>query len=197
MQDRVQRRDSLEWRPTRQRFIKDRPQRVGVRRRPDGPAGAAGLLGSHVAGRADDGAFLRFGTAAVGLLGQTEINDLGCAVRREEHVGRLQVAVDDAAVVGRVDGGRQSFHNPSRLGRGQRRPLEFVGQAAALDEFQRKIRLALTLADLIDLHDVGVLQAGHRFGFAAETLDLTGARIVRSHDHLDATNRFKSRWRAL
>src|SRR5262249_60804925 len=77
---------------------------VGVRADFFGPA--AGVLGGHVGGRAEDGAGARRAVAAEAL-GQSEVGDLGPAVGVEQDVGRLEVAVDDAGLVGGVGGAGQ------------------------------------------------------------------------------------------
>jgi hypothetical protein len=76
---RVQGRRRPERGPAGEALVEDRPQRVDVRRRPRCPALAAGLLGGHVARRAQDGP--GGGLAGrVELLGQAEIGDLGHGV---------------------------------------------------------------------------------------------------------------------
>ena len=41
------------------------------------------------------------------------------------------------------------------------------------------------LADFVDLHDVGMLQPGHRPGLGAEPREMIAARVVAGEDHLD------------
>ncbi len=91
-------------RPARQQLVQDRPQGVHVGRRPDRVLLAPGLLRRHVARRAHGHA--AYGQPAVALQpsGQAEIGDLGRAVGGEQDVGRLEVAVDDPALVSDVDG---------------------------------------------------------------------------------------------
>ena len=75
------------------------------------------LLGRHVAGRADDGGGRRQIPLARQPLGQAEVGHVRLAGAVEQDVGRLEVAVEDAALVGVVHGagdGRQ------QLGRGPR-----------------------------------------------------------------------------
>ena len=128
LHDRVQRGRPLERRPARQALVQDRPQRIDVRRRPDVRDLAAGLLRGHVARRAHDRAGRRQ-ARFVQLLGQAEVRDLGRAVLRQQHVGRLQVAVNDPLLVGRLHGPGQRLDQPRRLGRRQRRAIEFLVQA--------------------------------------------------------------------
>ena len=117
----------------------------------------AGLLGGHVAGRAHDLAGL--GLAAVRLepLGQAEVGDLGRAVGVEQDVGRLQVAMDDPRVMSDLNGPSQRDHqlgrSPARL-RIARQPII---QRASFQQFQRHEWQRVDLADLVDLHDVGML----------------------------------------
>src|SRR5262249_10547691 len=73
---------------------------------------------------------------------------------------RLEVAVDDAALVRVVDGPGQRLHQPGRRA-GRLRPGGGpLGQGAAVHVLEGQVGVAVVLADLVDLHDVGVLQAG-------------------------------------
>ena len=100
----VHRRGRLERRPARHQRIERRPEGIHVSRRPHVTALAAGLLRRHVARRPHD--LARAGQPAVGLqlLGQPEVGDPRVAVLVEQNIGRLQVAVDHAALVGVLDG---------------------------------------------------------------------------------------------
>ena len=67
------------------------------------PRLAEGLLGAHVAQRAEQVA--GHGQAGLGVeLGQAEVGDPEAAAGVEQQVGRLDVAVDDAERVGVVQG---------------------------------------------------------------------------------------------
>ena len=70
-----------------------------------------GLLGAHVHRRADHLAVAReerlLGEPLLDGLGDAEVDDLGhghAVVQRDQDVGRLDVAVDDALLVGVLDG---------------------------------------------------------------------------------------------
>ena len=69
-------------------------------------------------------------------LGQAEVGDLGHAVRGEQDVGRLEVAVDDPGLVGDVDGpgqgGQQLGGRPARLGVA----AQPIVQAPAVEQLQ-------------------------------------------------------------
>ena len=71
-----------------------------------------------------------------------------------------------------MDGVGQRRHQCSRLASRLRNPLDLLGQVAALDELHREVGPAVHVAHVIDLHDVGVAQAGDRLRLAQEALQL-------------------------
>ena len=113
---------------------------------------------------------------------QAEVGDPDPAVGRDEDVGRLEVAVDDAGGVG----GRQAA---ARGGEGvddlaQRPPavLQPHVEARAGDVLHRHEDVVGEGADLVDRHHVGMGELGHRLRLAQEALaaggrpdDLVGA----------------------
>ena len=114
MQDLPQERlpvGAVEDRPQRQQLVQRRAERVDVGAVVDQDALAGRLLGAHVAQRAEQVAGLR--QAGVGVeLGQAEVGDPDVAAAVDQQVGRLDVAVDDAELVGVLQ----------RLGRLRRQP---------------------------------------------------------------------------
>ena len=106
---------------------------------------------------------------------------LGVPSRRQQDVGRLEVAVDDAAAGGRACMARASVSTRAgrALARRLRRAGELLRQAAAVDELQGEEGPAVVLADLVDLHDVGVLQAGDGLGLGAEAGQFARRRRAR------------------
>ena len=88
--------------------------------------------------------------------------------------------MDDAALVGGVHGPGQRLDQRGRLARAAAAsPSSLLGQAAAVHELQREEGLAVVLADLVDLDDVGVLQAGDGLGLGAEAGQLLRRRRGR------------------
>ena len=82
------------------------------------------------------------------------------------------------------DAARQRF---DQLGRPPRRPgraVESTVQAAAVDVLQLEEGQAVGLADVVDLHDVGVLQAGDGLGLGQEADGGLGAGMGAGQDHL-------------
>ena len=75
---------------------------------------AVQLLGRHVAEAAHERAGAG-DVGPVGDVGHAQIGELHGALASEQDVGRLDVAVDDAARVNRIQGGGDSFENPQRL----------------------------------------------------------------------------------
>ena len=71
-------------------------------------------------------------------------------------------------------------------------------EVGAFDVVHREEVLSLVFSDLVDCHDVRMLQVGSRFGLGQEaphilfTGQLTGQEII-----LTATVRFRLTWRAL
>ena len=98
----------------------------------------------------------------------------------EQHVGRLQVAVDDVVLVGVLDGAGQGVHQLGGRGRGPGGAVEPQGEAAPLDILQDQIRMPVALTDFVDLDDVRVLQPGDGLRLGAEAGTLLGAAWRRA-----------------
>ena len=138
---------------------------------------AEDLLGRHVAGRAADlsGARLvnrlrlRFGVFLLfAELGDAEIQQLDPPAAGDERIGRLDVAMPDAAAVRRVE--RLGHLHPvlDGLPVGQRAAVETRPQRLPLEHFGDKIRDAVRRTDVEHRHDVGMIQAAGGARFAAE-----------------------------
>ena len=91
--------------------------------------------------------------------------------------------MDDALLMGGVDGVGEDLDQPGRLARRQRGAVQMPSQTAAAAKFQREERLALVLADLEDLHDVRMLQAGDGLGLTAEAGQLALVGIAAGQNH--------------
>src|SRR5262249_2625080 len=121
---RVENRLPSKRRPPGQQLVEDRPQRVDIDKGTAVLARAVRQLRRHVAGRAEQAAGLRL-PLFVQSFGQAKVGDLRLAVTTgslrgvrlpprklpvatgEQDVGRLQVAVQDALLVGMMDASRQ------------------------------------------------------------------------------------------
>ena len=164
------------------------------------------LLGRHVGGGAEDEARLgpgvregrglreirrRPGGRVAGeCLGEPEIEDLDLALRRHLHVGGLEVAVDDALLVGFPE----RLGDLPRIGEGlvdgNRPALQPLGEVLAGNELHRQEvggravgqRRAL---EAVDVGDVGVVERGEQFRFALEARQALGILRQLSRQHLD------------
>ncbi len=99
----LERRAAGERKPASQEAVEDDAEGIDVGRGPSRPA--LGLLGREVRGGAHD----RPGLGQRGLAGRAcdaEVGELRAALRVEEDVRGLQVAVDDAALVRVCETGR-------------------------------------------------------------------------------------------
>jgi hypothetical protein len=204
-----QRRLGPERRSAGQQFVQDRPQAVHVHGRGE-PFLRGRLFGGHVAGGADNGARLRQALPTLDALGQAEVGDVRLALRVQEDVGRLEVAVQDAALVREMDRPRHGRQESRRRGRrGTQRKsrerfssallcalcgecfLDPLCQATTLNQLHAEIVLPLVVADLVDEDDVRVVQAGGGFGLGAEALHLRRRRQMAREIIFRATTRFR------
>ncbi len=105
-------------------------------------------------------------------LGQPEVGDLDPAVVGDQHVLRLDVAVDQPRPVGRAEGREHRLHQRQRPLRRHRALLDDgVPQGVAGDQLHHDEQGAvdgLVLALVVDRHDVGVRQSGGRPRLAHE-----------------------------
>jgi hypothetical protein len=179
----VERGPRPERRTAGEQLVQHRPQGVDVGRGRQARS-AGGLLGGHVARRAHNAAHW---PTRVGLrqnvLGQAEVGDVRLPVRVEEDVGRLQIAVQQPALVGVVNSSCHDGHQPGGPDR-LRVAADGIGQAAAVDEVHAEVVLAVVLADLVDGDEVRVLEVAGRLGLEAEPLHLLGGRQLARPDHL-------------
>jgi hypothetical protein len=102
--------------------------------------------------------------------GDAEIGDRGLAVGVDDHVLRLQVAMDDAVAVGEAGPLEHLANQPDRLLGGEA-GVDQLLQRAALQVLHGDVIGAVDLAAVEDGDDVGVLEARSRLGLAAEALD--------------------------
>ena len=109
---------------------------------------------------------------------------LPCLV--EQDVGRLQVAVEDAALVGVVHGLGHDGHQPGRGGEigGESRPASCPGWTPSIS-FMLKKRRPAVLADLVDRHDVRDGRAARRPRPRSGTGQLGGGGELGRPDHLE------------
>ena len=156
--------------PAGEALVQHEPQRVEVG--PPVEAAAAHLLGRQVLGRPHhDVVAGQVVAGAVEALGDPEVGQQDPAVGGDEDVARLDVAVDEAGVVGGVERRRDARADVDRqLGAQPGLHVEQLAQALAVDELHDDGLAALVLEDVVDGDDVRVGQPGHGDGLTAETL---------------------------
>jgi len=178
------------WTP-QEHLVEHDAQRVKVAPRVNRPA--LSLLGREVGGRTHDGTGLGEVVASSDKgRGDAEVSHLDLAVRRYQHVPRLDVTVNQAVAVGEGQGGRD-------VGRDVGRPIrmdttlgaEHLGQAPPLHILHDDEVGAPLLAPVVHADDVGMVQVGgplclstktlHEIGIVRELVeqDLDGDRTVQ------------------
>ena len=156
-------------------FVQHAAQRVQVAAVVD-LANAADLLGRHVVRGAHGhaGAGEPGGEAdVVAEPGDAEVADLHGAVGEPDDVGRFQVAVHDALVVGVREGVGDLFGDVGDVGDGQRVPprvVQDLAEVAAVEQFHHQEEHAVVLAEVVHDGDAAVLEGRRDAGLAAEAL---------------------------
>ena len=132
------------------------------------------------------------GRAALGRvgLGQAEVQHLHLAVGRDLHVRGLQVAMDDAVLVGLLERLRDLLRDGERFVEWDRAALQPVREVLALDEFHREEVDARGVVErgaleAVDVGDVRVIERREQLGLALEARQALGVRRERGRQHLD------------
>ena len=97
---------------------------------------------------------------AVKPLGQSEVGDVRLALLVHQHVCRLQVAVQDAALMGVMHGLSHSRDQPGGSARIAGEFLEPPVEAGPVHQLHAEEMLPAALAYLVDRHDVRVIELG-------------------------------------
>jgi len=119
---------------------------------------------------------------------QAEVDHPGAAVAADHDVAKLEVTVDDAGFVGRVQAaGRLAEHvqDPSQRSRFGAQP---GGQIIAVHEFHGNVKLTSDSADIVDGEHIGVAEPRQRLGFLGQALALLpvgGGREMARVDQLE------------
>ena len=103
-------------------------------------------------------------------LGQAEVGDLHAALAVQQDVLRLDVAVDDALLVGVLQGVADLRHDPQRLLRLQVAVAQQLPQVDAVHVLHDEVVEAAGLAEIVDGDDVGMAEPGQGAGLAVEAL---------------------------
>ena len=93
------------------------------------------------------------------VAGESQVEDLEFSALGEADVLRLQVAMNDAVYVGKVEGSRQVVDDMQRFF--ERNPLPAANQLAqcfAFDVFEDGVRLVAVKAEIVNRRDAFVMQ---------------------------------------
>src|SRR3954447_5745057 len=91
-----------------------------------------------------------------------------------------------------LDGPRQGFDELSSRTYLLWLAPEALIQAAASDELEDKVRSAFGLAHIVNLHNVGMLQAREGGSFCAQTCQVLRLGVKSAQNHLQRHNALKS-----
>jgi hypothetical protein len=187
---RAPQRGGLERRAADEELVEQDPEGVDVRPRVDVP-GDVRLLRAHVLERPHDlsqlGVHRAVDEPLVQRLGHAEVDDLRhrlALLDRDQHVRRLDVAMEDALLVGVLDGVADRQEQPEALGDGGLPLVAVLRQRHALDQLHREVGHArLGGARVEHGGDVRVAHQGQCLALRLEALqELLG---VEAHpDHL-------------
>lgn len=171
-----------------QRILGDERWRTGeefVERAAEGvdvTGGSGGPAERGLGGDVEAGAHHRTGLGDVrrGGAGQApgdaEVGDLHRAALRQHQVGGLHIAVDHPVLVRRGEPRRGLGRDPGHLIRGQRSPpAQLLGQVVALDQLHDQEAVVAGDAEVVNGHQMGVVEPGRRTGLPFES---RGQRLV-------------------
>ena len=155
----------IERSPPGHQMVEKRAQAVHITGHGDLRIAAGHLFSCGVTGRAEHLAGQRSTFRTAEHFGQAEVGDPRPVLFVNNHIGGLEVAVQDAALVRVVHRpGQQPQDLRGAAGR-QRPAAANLRQVAAGHQIHRVVWLAVHLAVVVDRDDVRVLQAGGRGGF--------------------------------
>jgi hypothetical protein len=139
-------RDRVERRRPRKQLVQQHPQRVDVGPRVDVEAADLGLVRAHVLRRPDEVSELGeqglLGQPVARCLGDAEVDHLGHGLRivqRHEHVRRLEIAVDDALLVGVLDRTAHVEKEVQTLACRELAPVGVLDDGDALDQLHHEV----------------------------------------------------------
>src|SRR5262249_54534516 len=119
-----------------------------------------------------------------GRVGAMAILENLALVEMQQNVGRLEIAMHNATLMGIVHGASELQDKLSARQRRLRIAAEKLRKASRVGKFQREVRQAILLADFVNLHDIRMLQARDGLGLALKAGAVFGPGMPASQDHL-------------
>ena len=95
---------------------------------------------------------------------QTEVPDLGNRFRSEENVSGLDVTVQDAVLVSVGQTMRNAGYEANRFFLVDRSSIGGMVERLTLNQLHDDVEHPISITKIIDGNQVGVVEAGHRFG---------------------------------
>jgi hypothetical protein len=177
-QDGADVRASLVGLPPREHLEEDDPETVDIGPPVHGPV--LGLLRTHVERGPQGRSRLGEGrVAAQRLGGEPEIHQHGCPIGAKEDVRRLDIAVDDALFVNKLQGVADLLHDTQGGVSGQAGPYPVL-EVPAIDVFHGDVEIGPGLAHIVDSDDVDVVERGDEPPFLEKSLrESRGLPFVR------------------
>ncbi len=140
-------------------------------------------LGGHVGPRADGGVG-RCQRGVAGGAGDAEVDEIGEVVLGQQDVGRFDVAVHQSGLVGAVQCRGDLFDDVHGAFGWHRAVVEQGLQVVARDQSHGHVQASFDFSDVVDRHDMGVVEACGGACFAAEALVELGVLGVVGQQHL-------------
>src|SRR5271165_114908 len=103
-------------------------------------------------------------------LRQAEVENLGVSTPGDENIGGLDIAMNDARLMGGVQRIRDVNRQSQQQFRLHRTATDAMLQRHAIEELHRNERSAVLLIDVVDRADVGMVQRRGGASFAPEAL---------------------------
>jgi hypothetical protein len=147
-----------------------------------------GLLGRHVGRCAEHGPGLGQLAVAFDAPGEPEVGHQRLASFVDQNIGRLQVAVQNAPLVGMVHGPGYSRHQLSSRPKVAVIFLEPFREVSSFDKLHAEKAATALFGDLVNRHDIGVVEMGDRLGLVAKASRVVVAGPGTVADHLDGHN---------
>ena len=130
------------------------------------------MFGGHIRGRTDNGVRLRQPDIArhPEAAGEAEVHDFRLPIRGDHHVGRLEIAVDEASFVSVCQALRELADDPRHLSRQLRLLVlpDVIGERPTVDVLHRDVVRPGDLSHFVQLADVGMVHGTGRLSLATE-----------------------------
>ena len=157
-----------------EQFVEDDTEAVHVAAAVDLARLTGRLLRAHVRRCAYDRPILSDPNVSGVALGEAEVHQARPANAVQHHIGRLDVTVDDAALMGVIERFGKSGRDLAALAEGQPTGRHAVAERDAFYQFAGHERLAVHPPGIEESNDMWMLQTGDIHGLTQEAVDFGG-----------------------